>query len=368
MSFYQIRYLDRIPPHAAVNEAVNLAKKRGHQGIAGLVNGILRNVLRQRDSLELPQELPEATRLALEESHPEWLVRRWIARYGIEGARDICHADNEPPRTSIRANRLRMSREELAQRLAGEGVETAPSPLAPDGLVVLTGGTAAGSPLFADGSFSIQDESSMLVACCVAPEPGMRTLDCCAAPGGKTTHLAELMGGKGQVVAADIHEHKEQLIRQQAVRLSLNNIQTVVCDARRLADKYPVGSFDRILLDAPCTGIGVIRRKPDLKWAKSEAEIKEIAELQRSLLHAVHALLAPGGILVYSTCTTEPEENEEQVRAFLREVPGFSLEPFPEGVLPEGPVREAGQAGMVQLLPHQFGSDGFFIARLRKDQ
>lgn len=366
LSFYQIKYLDRIPPHAAVNEAVNLAKRRGHQGIAGLVNGILRSVLREQDRLTVPDALPEDERLALEESHPLWLVRRWTDRYGADTARAMCQADNRPPKASIRANRLHGTREELAARLADDGIRSVPSALSPAGLILEGGGSLAGHGRFAAGDYSIQDESSMLVALAVAPEPGMKVLDCCAAPGGKTTHLAELMGNKGEIIASDVHEHKEKLIREQASRLKLSSIRTVVCDARELQNRYPAGSFDRILLDAPCTGLGVIRRKPDLKWTKSESEIAEIADVQRSILEAVHPLLKPGGLLVYSTCTTEPEENADQIRGFLERQTGFALEPFPEGMLPEGKAKEEGENGMVQLLPHQFDSDGFFIARLRK--
>lgn len=366
LSFYQIRYLDRIPPHAAVNEAVELAKRRGHAGIAGLVNGILRNVLREKERLALPEGLSPEQRIALAESHPEWMVKRWLARYGEDAVTAMCRANNEPPKVSLRANRLRGGRQVLAGRLAETGVETADSPLSPDGLVAVAGGRLGAHPLFAAGEFSIQDESSMLVARCVAPEAGMRVLDCCAAPGGKTTHMAELMDGKGEVTAADLHEHKEALIREQATRLKLGNIRTVVSDARQLAGRFPAGSFDRILLDAPCSGLGVIRRKPDLKWSKTQGDIAEIAALQRSILQAVHPLLKPGGILVYSTCTMEPEENEEQVRRFLAEEPGFALEAFPEGLLPPGPAAEAGAQGMLQLLPQDYGSDGFFIARLRR--
>ncbi|WP_438446755.1 16S rRNA (cytosine(967)-C(5))-methyltransferase RsmB [Gorillibacterium sp. sgz5001074] len=366
LSFYQIRYLDRIPPHAAVNEAVNLAKKRGHQGIAGLVNGILRSVLREKDRLTLPEKLPAAERLALEESHPQWLVERWIRRYGEDTAAAMCRANNRHPKASIRVNLLRGTREELARSLAEEGIETRPSELSPQGLILESGGNLAGHGRFASGEYTIQDESSMLVALAVAPEPGMRVLDCCAAPGGKTTHLSELMGNKGEIIASDVHEHKEKLIREQATRLKLGNIRTVVSDARELAAKYPEASFDRILLDAPCSGLGVIRRKPDLKWTKSEGDITEIAAVQRAILRAVHPLLKPGGLLIYSTCTTEPEENAAQIRRFLEETPGFTPEPFPEGMLPEGEVREEAKSGMLQLLPHQFDSDGFFIARLRK--
>jgi len=324
--------------------------------------------LRHQEQLVIPRNFPPDERIALEHSHPVWLVRRWIHRYGEETAAAMCEANNQPPGTSIRANRLKGDREQLAGLLAREGIETRPSTLAPDGLILVSGGHAAESPLHGSGHFTIQDESSMLVGRVVSPEPGMKVLDCCAAPGGKTTHLAELMEDRGEVYACDIHEHKEQLILSQAKRLGLGSIRTIVSDALRLGEHFAEGTFDRILLDAPCTGLGVLRRKPDIKWMKQEPDIQAMANLQRKLLQAVHPLLKPGGILVYSTCSTEPEENERLIRQFVRETPGFALEAFPAGLLPAGSAEEEGRKGMLQLLPHQFHSDGFFIARLRKEK
>ncbi|WP_372813516.1 16S rRNA (cytosine(967)-C(5))-methyltransferase RsmB [Paenibacillus sp.] len=355
LSFYQLYYLDRIPDHAIVNEAVNLAKRRGHSGISGMVNGVLRNVLRRKGELALPADLPPAARIALEESHPEWMVRRWIAQYGESAARDLCRANNEPPRVSLRANRLRLDPQTLIERLQKQGLDAQASALAPSGVVVRGGGNMALTPEFASGLFSVQDESSMLVAEWVDPQPGERVLDCCAAPGGKTTHMAEKMGDRGEIVACDVHEHKAQLIAGQADRLDLKSIRTMTADARELDRYFPPGSFDRILLDAPCSGLGVIRRKPDLKWAKTEAEIAAVCSIQRDLLAAVAPLLKPGGVLVYSTCTVEKAENEEMVQSFLREHPDFSADAPP-----------GGPAAMRQLMPYEYGSDGFFIARLRK--
>ncbi|GIP36735.1 ribosomal RNA small subunit methyltransferase B [Paenibacillus sp. J31TS4] len=367
LSFYQLYYLDRVPAHAAVNEAVNLAKKHGHAGIAGMVNGVLRNVLRQRETLVLPADLPDVKRIALEHSHPEWMVARWIREYGAEEAEKLCAANNEAPPVSVRANALRQSAGELVLELREAGYEAEPSPLAPAGVRVAGAGNMADSPWYERGALSVQDESSMLVAEALAPEPGMTVLDCCAAPGGKTTHLAEKMQDRGRIVACDVHEHKEALIRRQAERLGLTSIDTQVTDARELAAKYPPASFDRILLDAPCSGLGVIRRKPDLKWAKEESEIASVAKVQQELLEAVHGLLKPGGVLVYSTCTTAREENAGMVKQFLEAHPDFRLEPLPADVF--GPDKLPGaDSGMVQLLPQQFHSDGFFIARLRKQE
>ncbi|MDO3409378.1 16S rRNA (cytosine(967)-C(5))-methyltransferase RsmB [Saccharibacillus sp. CPCC 101409] len=363
MSLYQIRYLDRIPPHAAVNEAVEIAKKRGHQGIASMVNGVLRSILREEGELTLPDDLPAAERIALEHSHPLWLVERWIAQYGEETAEAVCAANNQPPKTSLRVNTLRGSREELLGELEAEGRTVRASELSPLGVIVESGGNLADDHGYRDGRFSIQDESSMLVAEALAPEPGMKVLDCCAAPGGKTAHIAEKMQNRGEIVANDLHEHKQGLIAEQAERLNLSCVETSVGDALTLKDRYEPASFDRVLLDAPCSGFGVIRRKPDLRWAKTPDDAASIAKLQRQLLGSVAGLVKPGGILVYSTCTIEREENQRAVAEFLRDHAEFVSEPFDVPSLENAP--QTGGAGM-QILPHQFGSDGFYIARLRR--
>jgi len=388
MSLYQLLYLERVPAHAAVSEAVNIAKRRGHAGIAGMVNAVLRSLIRQKAQLVPEAALTPVQRIALAESHPEWLVRRYVARYGEAAACAILAANNEPPHASIRVNRLKAAPEQLAASLAASGMTVRASALPVPGLVVESGGNLAASEEFKSGAFSIQDESSMLVAEALAPAPGMRVLDCCAAPGGKSAHLAEKMANRGEVISCDIHPHKEALIADQAKRLGLAIVKTVVADARRLGELYPPESFDRILLDAPCSGLGVIRRKPELKWTKREEEIAELASLQEELLEAVHGLLKPGGVLVYSTCTTEPEENSAQAAAFLSRHPEFRQEPFPEELarrlaaapdageesgeirLPAGERRrelaEAARRGALQLLPSDFGTDGFFIARFGK--
>ncbi|UUZ95835.1 16S rRNA (cytosine(967)-C(5))-methyltransferase RsmB [Paenibacillus sp. P25] len=369
LSFYQLYYLDRIPDHAIVNEAVNLAKRRGHQGISGMVNGVLRSVLRSRAELTLPEGSPAERRIALAASHPEWLVRRWLRQFGEPTAQRICEANNEPPRVSLRANALRLGRDALAERSREGGLEAEPSAVAPAGVTVRGGGNMALTAEFAAGLFTVQDESSMLVAEWVDPRPGQRVLDCCAAPGGKTTHLAEKMGDRGEIVACDVHEHKEKLIRDQVDRLGLNSITTVVVDARRLGERFPAESFDRILLDAPCSGLGVIRRKPDVKWNKTEDELAGITGVQRELLEAIHGLLKPGGVLVYSTCTIERAENEDMVQAFLEAHPEFEADAPPAAAVPPAfRPQESGKSlpASLQILPQDFGSDGFYIARLRK--
>ncbi|MBJ6363306.1 16S rRNA (cytosine(967)-C(5))-methyltransferase RsmB [Paenibacillus sp. GCM10012307] len=370
MSVYQLVYLDRIPPHAAVNEAVQIAKRRGHAGIAGMVNGVLRNMLRRRNELVIPEGLAPADRMVLEYSHPKWLVERWIRAYGEETTEAMCASDNEPPHASIRVNRLRATREELLARLREQELSASPSELAPQGIVVERGGNLADTPSFRDGLWTVQDESSMLVAEAADPQPGMQVLDCCAAPGGKTTHLAEKMNDEGRVFANDLHPHKLKLIEEQAERLGLSCIRTMSGDAGELAEHFAPGSMDVVLLDAPCSGLGVIRRKPELKWNKTPKDIAAIANIQHRLLGSCSKLVRPGGVLVYSTCTVERKENEEQVERFLQDYSEFELDTqWPEAVLASLKAKGAigdDFGGMVQLLPHQAGSDGFFIARLRR--
>ncbi|MFD0713658.1 16S rRNA (cytosine(967)-C(5))-methyltransferase RsmB [Paenibacillus sp. GCM10027626] len=371
MSAYQMLCLDRIPPHAIVNEAVQIAKRRGHAGISGMVNGVLRNMERRRDELrgQVAAEDP-IQRIGITYSYPDWLVERWVQAYGEREAETICAAGNEPPSASLRVNRLRLSREELQQQLAQSGYSAEASKLAPDGIVIKGGGNLALADGYAEGLWSLQDESSMLVAAVCAPEPGSAVLDCCAAPGGKAAHLAERMNDRGRIVANDVHEHKRQLIERQASRLGLHIIEAVTGDAAGLSARYPAGSFDLVLLDAPCSGLGVIRRKPEIKWTKSPEDIAAIAELQRRLLAEAAKLVRPGGTLVYSTCTIEREENEGQIAAFLDSHAEFALDcDWPEPVLL--PLQAAGAAaepfrGEAQLLPQHFDSDGFYIARLKR--
>ncbi|WP_419873024.1 16S rRNA (cytosine(967)-C(5))-methyltransferase RsmB [Candidatus Pristimantibacillus sp. PTI5] len=372
MSAYQLLYLDRIPAHAAVNEAVTIAKKRGHSGISGMVNGVLRSIDRGRSELQALdiKHADPVVQIALRHSYPEWLVSRWVTAYGEEKAEAICAAGNEHPHTSLRANRLKVSREEAIALLKEAGFEAEPSVIAPAGITVQRGGNLADSDGFREGLWSVQDESSMLVAEVVAPKAGMQVLDCCAAPGGKSTHLAELMDGKGKVWANDLHAHKRDLIVSQSERLKLRNVEATTEDALKLADRFKPHSMDAVLLDAPCSGFGVIKRKPEIKWTKTAGDVSDIAAVQQRLLNAVCDLVRPGGVLVYSTCTIEKDENEQQVARFLQEHPEFELDRnWPEAIVDQ--LMKAGAIdehfdGQAQLLPQHFDSDGFYIARMVK--
>ncbi|WP_025692572.1 16S rRNA (cytosine(967)-C(5))-methyltransferase RsmB [Paenibacillus zanthoxyli] len=366
LSLYQIMYLDRIPPHAAVNEAVNLAKRRGHQGISGMVNGVLRNVLRAGPLPVIPQEMSWEERTALIHSHPLWMVEQWRDEFGADTAEAICKANNEPPAVSVRVNTTMTSRDRLLDEMLGQGVNARPSELSPYGIVVRGAGNLALSSWYRDGLLSIQDESSMLVAEAVNPLPGMKVLDCCAAPGGKTTHMGELMKDQGSIYANDLHPHKAALISDQARRLGLECIGTGSGDALELGKKFAAASFDRILLDAPCSGLGVIRRKPDLKWAKQPEDAAAIARLQSELLDSAAALLKPGGVLVYSTCTLDRLENGNIVHSFLERNEEFRSVTFSSPLWNRlGSSVLASDQGM-QILPQHYGSDGFYIAILER--
>jgi 16S rRNA (cytosine967-C5)-methyltransferase len=342
-----------------------IAKRRGHAGVSGLVNAVLRKLAASPGRPTAPQGASEAARIAFEHSHPEWLIREWLQAFGPEKTEAIAGANNEPPHASVRVNRLRLGRDELLAKLTDAGVTARLSGVSPDGVVITGGGNAAHTEAFAEGLCTVQDESSMLVAAFLDPKPGMRVLDCCAAPGGKTTHLAERMEDKGEVVACDIHPHKRELIESNARRLGLASVTAVVADAAALHERFEAGSFDRILLDAPCSGFGVIRRKPDIKWTKTPEDVQAIASVQRTILGSVSKLLKPGGVLVYSTCTLEAKENGEQVAAFLAEHPEFSLaHAIPDTIPADLASACAAGEGQLLLTPADYGSDGFYMARL----
>ncbi|GIM47529.1 ribosomal RNA small subunit methyltransferase B [Collibacillus ludicampi] len=363
LTVYQLKWLDRVPAFAAIHEAVEIAKRRNPRA-AGFLNAVLRAVQRQPD-LKVPSPEDDPVRyLSIVHSHPDWLVRSWIRSYGFAETKAMCEANNGRPSLSLRANRCRITTDELLDILLKEGFNAKASLVSPDGVVLQNGGDVTKLRAFREGYCTVQDESSMLVAPFLAPKPGMRILDACAAPGGKTTHLAEQMGDEGEVVATDIHQHKVELIRTAAKRLGLTSIRALAGDIREQISQ--LGKFDAILLDAPCSGFGVIRRKPDLKWKKKPSDVRAIRKIQQELLRTVADSLHTGGILVYSTCTVGPEENIDVIREFLQERDDFQID-APEPYLPAHVCQRARIAERtVQILPHDFGSDGFFMVRLRK--
>lgn len=362
LGIYQLLYLDGIPTRAAVHETVQIAKKRGHKGIASLVNGVLRSCLRQPPSFPTsPQTVAEKSFLY---SYPEWMVERIQEVYGEEIACRIMASTLEPAKMSLRFNRLQI--EDWTARFQTWDQSVTPSQVVPEGAIWIEGGNPANTSAYEKGEYTLQDESAMLVSRLLQPESGMRVLDACSAPGGKTTHIAELMEDQGEILACDIYDHKIDLVRRQAERLGISSIEAQRLDARKLSVEQQ-GKFDRILLDAPCSGLGVIRRKPDLKWQKEAHQISSLASLQKELLSSVAPLLKERGVLLYSTCTWEPTENLEQIVSFLQNHSEFMLDTDLENDLPQLVQENAIRGeGWVQILPHHLGSDGFFIARLRK--
>lgn len=366
MGTYQIMFMPRIPDSAACNESVNLAKKYGHEGAAKFVNGVLRNVARQQHNLDYPdpQEDP-VDYIALKYSHPTWLVERWLKEYGFEQTVALCQANNRPAPNTVRANTLKITRDHLIARLQEEGVEAAETKYVPEGLNLSGFLSYRSLKAFREGLFQVQDESSMLVAHVLNPSSGSKVLDAASAPGGKTTHLAQLMGDTGQILAFDLYAHKLELIMDNCKRLGIHSVQTEVADARDLHKKYQ-GWADYVLVDAPCSGLGVLRRRPDARWRKDPSQLPGIVRLQKDILQSASKCLRPGGVLVYSTCTITREENIGVVEDFLKEHPEFIMGDLRQ-FLPAGlDQEETAEKGYLQLLPHIHGMDGFFIARLRK--
>lgn len=363
MSLYQMLYLDKVPSYAVIYEAVEIAKQRGHKGIASFVNGVLRNIQRQgvRPISDIKDPIE---RLSIETSHPKWLVRRWVNHYGYELTREMCEANLTRKPLSVRIQSLRMTREEAIKYLKQEGYEVKVSPFSEQGMIIEKGNILQ-SRLFKDGLLTIQDQSSMLVAEMLDVKPGMTVLDTCSAPGGKATHIAEKMQDQGMVYAHDIHKKKINLIQEKANTLKLSIIRATQADARQLADLYADESFERILVDAPCSGLGVVRGKPDIKYHKEEEDIKRLAKIQMDILTSVAPLLKVNGLLIYSTCTVDPEENEGVVRKFLEKHPNYTVDPNFFESLPKICQNSPGITPFgLQLFPHLYDTDGFFLTRL----
>jgi 16S rRNA (cytosine967-C5)-methyltransferase len=363
ITLYQMVYLDKIPDRAAIFEAVEIAKKRGHKGIAGMVNGVLRSIQREGlPSLDVVSDPIE--RLSIETSHPEWLVKRWVSQFGMERTKEMCEVNLTAPLQTARVNLTKTTLRECIEDLDEEGFLIEKSPIIPEAIRALKGNLAF-SRAFKKGMITIQDESSMLAAYALAPNENELILDACAAPGGKSTHIAETMKLTGGVISLDLHEHKVKLINENAKRLGLGNIRTIAMDSRNAGEHFEKEYFDRILLDAPCSGLGVMRRKPDMKYTKKEQDLNQLSTIQQNLLKSVSPLVKKGGILVYSTCTVDKEENENTVFTFLQEHPEFEVDVTLKERMPEA-IQPLVTEGFLQILPQDFGSDGFFIACLRK--
>ena len=364
MSAYQIGYMDSVPDSAVCNEAVKLARKKGFQQLGGFVNGVLRNLARHIREIKYPEmETQPALALSVRYSVPEWIVSIWIKRWGEERTERILSAFEERRPLNIRVNQERITRAELKERLEKRGIKVTEVDSLPGALGIEGYDYLAGLPEFQEGLFQVQDLSSMLAVEAAGVKKGDYCIDVCAAPGGKTVYMAEKAGADGYVDARDLTEYKAELIRENCRRLGLSNTGVSVKDAC-VKDEASVGKADVVLADLPCSGLGVIGKKTDIRYQMSQEQQGELAKLQREILDTVQSYVKPGGTLLYSTCTINPEENEENAEWFLENYPfeAVSL----EDCLPEKYAGETGAKGYVQLLPDVHGCDGFFIAKFRK--
>ncbi len=345
LGVYQLRHLDRVPPYAIVSESVILTRQLLGEPVAKLVNAVLRGVAENRNPTVFPNpRINPVKHLAITASHPQWLVARWLKRYGPDETRALCRINNAPPTLTIRPNALRTTPNALREQLADEGIVTAPKQ---ERLLAAPHvGSLFQTRAYRDGLFSIQGPGAAKVVPLLDPRPGETILDLCSAPGGKTTAIAERMKNRGFILATDIYPPRLKTLKQNSHRLGITCISPLAADARHLALNR---LFDRVLLDAPCSALGILSHHPDLRWHRRASDIYALAQLQRALLTRAANLVRPGGILVYSTCTLEPEENERVVESLLRHQPHLRVtHPY------------------LQFLPHQTGNDGVFAARLKR--
>ena len=347
VAMYQIFFLDRVPNSAAVNEAVEITKKFSSIGASKFVNGVLRSAVREPDKSDFPTD-DSVESIALRMFHPAWLVKLFSDEFGIDAAKKICAVDNSEPPLCLRTNFLKSTREEILSELEKFSAHGEPSKFAAEGVIVTSHGALDKFTPLKFGKCQVQDESSMTVAPMLEPQAGDFVIDCCAAPGGKTTHIAELMKNRGRIVAADIYDVKIEHIRQNAKRLGIKIIEPILLDAREIGEKF-FEQADKVLVDAPCSGLGVIRRKADIRWKKNPAELEELPKLQTEILNSASKALKRGGILIYSTCTITRRENEDVAEKFLAENPNFKL------------------VTKKIFLPHVDGTDGLFVAKFIKE-
>lgn len=360
MGLYQLRNLTRVPASAAVNESVNLVKHARALSAAGFVNAVLRNAARHAGEGAGEGVEGALERFSVEVSHPPWMLERWVAMLGEDEARQLALANNEPPPVAFRVNTLRADAVQTVARLRSKGVAVRPSSSVPEAFVVEGGPVGALFELVESGAVYLQDEASQLVSLILEPERGDRILDLCAAPGSKTSHIAALTAGAAWVVACDLHPHRAARLAAACRRLGASTVDALASDCTRNLPIEAGQKFDRVLVDAPCTGTGTLRRHPEIKWRLAAEDVSRMAEVQLSLLSNGASAVAERGRIVYSTCSVEPEENEEVVRQFLNAHASFRQ------VRPEAHDDLVTPEGFVRTFPHRHATDGFFAAVLEK--
>lgn len=365
LALFQIERLSRVPRFAAVHTAVELSKRFRSGAASSMVNALLRRYLRERDRIPLPRRADDPARfLSISLSHPRWLVEHWISQFGVQEAEALLAANNEVARTALRVNRLRAGPEVLVRHLGEHGVAATESLIAPDAVVLEHGGNPGRLPGFDEGLWTAQSEASQLVTLLLGAQPGWRILDACAAPGGKSTYLAEILRDQGEVVAVDLDAGGLARLEREAGRLGVDCIRTVHADVTEFAATVEE-PFDAVLLDAPCSGLGTLRQHPEIKWRRRPKSLEEMAARQRRLLTSTAGTLRPGGVLVYATCTLTPIENDRVVEDFLAAHRKFVVsDPRPH--LPRRAGEFVDERGFFRTFPHRHGLDGFFAVRLQR--
>ncbi|WP_346920385.1 16S rRNA (cytosine(967)-C(5))-methyltransferase RsmB [Clostridium sp. UBA7339] len=359
---YQLRYLDKIPEFAAVNEGVNLAKANVSVGASKLVNGVLRSYLRNKNKDYYNKENINE-RLAFSYSFPQWMVKLFIEQYGEVVGEKILDGLNKRPAVTVRVNSTKGDFEQVFHELEKNAYNVEEGSICPEAIRIVRGKSVEENPLFKKGAITVQDESAMLVAPSMDLKEHMTILDLCSAPGGKTTHIAEIMDNTGIVKAFDIYDHKLELIRSNSERLGLTNIELDILDATKEC-KELIAVGDRVLIDVPCSGLGIIRKKPEIKYTKKEKELKSLITVQREIMKNAAKYVKPDGIILYSTCTINKVENQGNINWFLSNFKDFSVEPLNFGQV-ENLVYD--ETGSVTVLPNEY-MDGFFIAKIRRNK
>ena len=364
LGLYQLRYLDRIPASAAVNTSVELAKANGLGKLSGVVNGLLRSYLRATEADADPLQLPAdpVTKLGVKHSFPDWIVETWLEQLPLEEVDRLLAWFNQSPKIDLRVNILKTTVAEVEAALQEAGVAVERIPHLPQGLRIEGAGAVAGLPGYKQGWWTIQDSSAQLVSHLLDPQPEETIIDACAAPGGKTTHIAELMGDKGHIVACDRAAKRLKKVRENAARLQLNSIQIEAGDSRDVESFYNLG--DRVLLDVPCSGLGTLHKRPDIRWRQTAQGIESLVELQQELIEEAARWVKPRGVLVYATCTLNISENEKVIQSFLANNSNWSIQPTTDTIARYW----ATSAGWIEVYPHRSNMDGFFMVRLVRDR
>ncbi|HSE82961.1 MAG TPA: 16S rRNA (cytosine(967)-C(5))-methyltransferase RsmB [Thermodesulfobacteriota bacterium] len=362
MGVYQLLFLEGVTGYAAINETVDIAKSLYGDRLGNFTNAVLREVSRNKDKIHYPlREKGPITYLEINYSFPRWLIEKWHSEYGFDYTEKLCNSLNRISPLTMRVNPLKTTREDLIRGLKGRGMEIIPTPHSPSGITFLTRLDPSQLPEFRSGLFTVQDEGAQLISYLLDPKPGEIILDACSAPGGKTTHIAELMRNEGTIIALDINDSRLKLVQRQARNLGINIVRTVNADA---ANRNYEQEYDKILVDAPCSGLGTIRRNPDAKWKKDLNSILELSEIQFKILTAVSRRLKPGGILVYAVCTLIPEENERVCERFLSQCPEFKLDTEIEVPFEKGAFFNESSFFLTDPVKHNM--DGFFAGRFKK--